>query len=183
MADQVEAFRNDLQERVWAAPADTRPEAVVLANLDCNWDQRFGHPVVRDAAAQVVAAVARTYNPAEQFFSQAKRKLRRRLGRTHLGQDMHMQDQPAEAALAANLLDPRYVRIVCGTLDDLPRAFARLEQAGIVAAQPMLDRDQRHSTLRHRIREMAPELAPVPTNSPPHSGRQPQNPPKAVMPN
>ena len=117
MADQVEAFRNDLQERVWAAPADTRPEAVVLANLDCNWDQRFGHPVVRDAAAQVVAAVARTYNPAEQFFSQAKRKLRRRLGRTHLGQDM--QDQPAEAALAANLLDPRYVRIVCGTLDDL----------------------------------------------------------------
>ena len=41
-----------------------------------------------------------------------------------------MQDQPAQAVLAANLLDPRYVEIVCGPLEELPRAFGTLEQAG-----------------------------------------------------
>ena len=95
IADQVQAFRKDLQERVRAAPADTRPEAVVLAYLDRYRDQLFGHPAARDDAGRVVAVVARTNNPAEHFFSQAKRKLRRRLGRAHLGRDM--QDQPAEA--------------------------------------------------------------------------------------
>ena len=181
MADRVQAFRQRLRKRVQAAPADTRPETVVLAYLDRYQDQLFGHPVACDDAGRVVAVVARTNNPAEQFFSQAKRQLRRRLGRAHLGRDM--QDQPAQAALAANLLDPHYVQIVCGTLDELPRTFALLEQAGTVTAQPTLDRDQRHSNLRRRIRELAPEPAHVPTSSPPHSDRHPQNPSKAVMPN
>lgn len=118
---------------------------------------------------------------AEQFFLRAKRQLRRRLGRAHLGRDM--QDQPAEAALAANVLDPHCVHVVCGTLDKLPRTFALLEQAGPVTAQPTLDRDQKHSSLRRRIRELAPVPAHIPTSSPPHSGRHPQNPSKAVMPN
>ena len=134
-----------LRERVPAAPADSRPETVVLAYLDRNQDQFFGHPIARDDAGRVVAVVARSNNPAELFFSQAKRQLRRRLGRAHLGRDM--QDQPAQAALAANLLDPHYVQIVRGTLDKLPRTFALLEQAGTVTAQPTLDRDHRDSIL------------------------------------
>ena len=76
-----------------------------------------------------------------------------------------MQDQPAQAALAANLLDPHSVQIMCGTLDKLPRTFALLEQAGTVTAQPTLDRDQKHSNLRRRIRELASEPARVPTSS------------------
>ena len=82
-----------------AHPAADQPEAVVLAYLDRYHDQLFGHPIARDAAGRAVAVVARTNNPAEQFFSQAKRKLRRRLGRAHLGRDM--QDHPAQAALTA----------------------------------------------------------------------------------
>ena len=88
-----------------------------------------------------------------------------------------------QAALAANLLDPHYVQIVSGTFDNLPRTFALLEQARTGTAQPTLDRDQRHSNLRRRIRELAPEPAHVPTSSPPHSGGHPQNPSKTVMPN
>lgn len=186
IADRVKAYRNDLRQRVaaaraQAAHADSLPEAVVLAYLDRYQGQLFGHPIARDAAGRVVAVVERTNNPAEQFFSQAKRKLRRRLGRAHLGRDM--QDQPAQAALAANLLDPHYVEIVCGTLDELPRAFAALEQSGAVTAKTVLDRNQKNADLRRRIREWALEPANVPKGSPPHSGRHPQNPSTAVIPN
>ena len=58
-----------------------------------------------------MAVVARTNNPAEQFSSQVKRKLRRQLRRAQLG-----RDQLAQAALAANLPEPRSVEVVCGTL-------------------------------------------------------------------
>ena len=96
-----------------------------------------------------MAVVERTNNPAEHFFSQAKRELRRRLGRAHLGRDM--QDQPAQVALTANLHDPDYVRIVCGTLDGLPRAFADLVRSGQATARPALDRYARNSALRRRV--------------------------------
>ena len=107
--------------------------------------------------------------------------LRRRLGRAHPGWDM--QDQSAHAPLASNVLDLRYLQIVCGDLNELPRTFALLEQAGAVTAQSTLDRNQRHSNLRRHIRELAPEPPHLPTNSPPHSGRHPHNSSRAVMPN
>ena len=168
VAARVEAYHQDLRRRVAAErarahPAADQPEAVVLAYLDRYHDQLFGHPIARDAAGRAVAVVARTNNPAEQFFSQAKRKLRRRLGRAHLGRDM--QDQPAQAALTANLLDPRYVESVCGALDELPRAFAALVQAGVAEAQPDLDRHRTNADLRRRIREWALEPDSVPKGS------------------
>ena len=82
-------------------------------------------------------AVERTNNVAEHFFATAKQQLRRRLGRVHLGRDM--EDQPAQAALAANLLCPHYVRIVCGTLDRLPQALAaQLQGCPVAQAHPGL---------------------------------------------
>ena len=92
----------------------------------------------------MVHVSARTNNVAEHFFATAKQKLRRRLGRAHLGRDM--QDQPAQAALAANLLCPEYVRIVCGTLDRLPQALA---------ATTPLQRNNRDAKLRRRNRAWA----------------------------
>ena len=163
---RVAAYHADLRQRVateraQASPADWLPEAVVLDYLDRYQGQLHGHPIACDAAGRVVAVVARTNNPAEQFFAQAKRRLRRRLGRAHLGRDM--QDQPAEAALAANLLDPRYVEILCGTLDDLPQAFAALVQSGAAKARPDLDRHRKNADLRRRIREWTLDPTGVPT--------------------
>ena len=37
-----------------------------------------------------------------------------------------MEDQPTHVALAANLKHPDSVQVVCGTVDQLPRAFAAL---------------------------------------------------------
>lgn len=186
VAARVAAYHADLRRRVDAEPEradpdDRRAEAVVLAYLDRYQGRLFGHPIARDAAGRAVAVVARTNNPAEQFFSQAKRKLRRRLGRAHLGRDM--RDQPAQAILAANLLDPRYVEIVCGTLDELPRAFAALEQSGAATARPDLDRNRKNAALRQRIREWAVETDHVPEVSRPLSGTHPKNPAPTVIPN
>ena len=103
----------------------------------------------RQRIAWAVPRLERTNNVAEHFFATSKQKLRRRLGRAHLGRDM--EDQPAQAALAANLLCPDYVRIVCGTLDRLPQAFAALDRKAITESTP-LQRNHKDAALRKRIR-------------------------------
>ena len=134
--------------------ADHRPEAVVLRYLDRYGEGLFGHPVARDAAGRIRAVVDRTNHVAEQFFATAKQQLRRRLGRAHLGRDM--EDQPAQAALAANLRDPDYVRIACGSLDRLPQALAALDREALAKATP-LQRNNQDAALRRRIRARAAE--------------------------
>ena len=97
--------------------------------------------------------MARTNNVAEHFFVTAKQKLRhRRPVRAHLGRDV--QDQPPKAALAANLLCPEYVPIVCGTLERLPQAFADLDPQAL-AATTALQRNNRDAKLRRRNRASA----------------------------
>ncbi len=63
-----------------------------------------------------------------------------------------MQDQPAQAALTANLLDPQYVKILWGTLEDLPRAFAELATSDVDWSGAALDRPRPDSQLQRRIR-------------------------------
>ena len=148
----AEAYHDSLRQRLGDQPprlSDDRPEAVVLAYLDRYSDSLFGHPVARDPGGRVLAVVERTNNVAEHFFATSKQKLRRRLGRAHLGRDM--EDQPAQAALAANLLCPDYVRIVCGTLDRLPQAFAALDRKASTTSTP-LQRNNKDAALRKRIR-------------------------------
>ncbi len=139
----------------------------MLDYLDRYWDHLFGHPLARDAEGRLVAVVERTNNPAEHSFSQAKRKLRRRVGRVHLGRDM--QGQPAQVALTANLHDADYVRIVCGTLDGRPRAFAKLVRSGQTTARPALDRYARNSDLRRRVSQWSQESGNGTTPSQPTS--------------
>ena len=83
------------------------------------------------------------------YFGAEKRKLRRRLGRAHLGRDL--EDQPAQAALVANLQHPEYVRVVCGSLDNLATAFAELDEQALEQTTP-LSRNNRDSALLRRVR-------------------------------
>jgi len=127
-AAQVQAYCRGLREQVeQAADSSSLPETVILTTLTAT---TAGSSDIR----WHVAVVERTNNPAEKFFSHAKRRLRRRLG--HLGRAI--RDQPAQAALAANLLDPNYVKVVCDTLEYLPSAFAELEPSGAARARPNL---------------------------------------------
>ena len=126
----------------------------MLGYLDRYGDGLVGHPVARDPAGRAVAVVDRTNNVIEQSFAIAKQGLRRRLGRTHLGRDL--EDQPAQVALAANLMHPDYLQVLCGTLDQLPRAFAELDRHEPIGP-PSLQRTNRNAELRRRNRAWANE--------------------------
>jgi len=151
------AYHDEIRQRVTASQAEKSnpvcptPEAIILDYLDRYSERLFGHPVARDHAGKIVAVVERTNNVAEHFFGADKQRLRRRLGRAHLGRDL--EDQPAQAALVANLRHLDYVQIVCGTLEQLPRAFAELDREEIKETTP-LQRSNRDTGLIKRIRAL-----------------------------
>ena len=161
-------LRRRFQPGSSAARGGFQPERIVLRYLDRYGDGLTGHPVARDVAGRAVAVVARTNNVLEQFFGTAKQGLRRRVGRAHLGRDL--EDQPAQAALTANLRHPDYVHIVCGTLDRLPQAFAQLDGQPC-AGPPRLERKKRNAELRRRNRAWAKDAQRQPPPEPAESSR------------
>ena len=118
-------------------------------------DHLFGHPVILDEDGTVIAVVQRTNNVDEHFFGNEKQQLRRRVGRAHLGRDL--EDQPAQAALAANLRHPDYVRILCGSLEHLHNAFAELDEQALGDATPLV-RSNRDTELQNRVRTLLKSL-------------------------
>ena len=104
-------------------------------------------------------AADRTKSVIEHVFATAKQGLFRRLGR-------EMEDQTAQAALAANLRHPDEVRILCGTLDQLPRAFAELDCQKVTGPTP-LPRNNRNAALRCRNRARADDAKQRPPPNPP----------------
>ena len=153
--EAVRDYRVELDGRIASSKTSvslsTSPSAIVVKYLNRYGDRLFGHPVRRDEKGTIVAIVERTNNVVEHFFGNEKQHLRRRLGRANLGRDL--EDQPAQAALAANLRHPDYVRVLCGSLDQLPMAFAELDEEALDRATP-LSRSNRDSTLQHRIRDL-----------------------------
>ena len=81
--------------------------------------------------------MARTNNDLERFFRGLKQDERRRCGRRTLTQDL--EHLPPAAALARNLTRPDYVETLCGSLADLPAAFAKLEPAAVARAGVSVD--------------------------------------------
>ena len=129
--------------------------ATVLKYFNKYEKSLWGHPAVRDNDNNIIAVVERTNNVAEHFFGTEKQHLRRRLGRAHLGRDL--EDQPAQAALTANLRHPDYVRILCGSLDNLHDAFANLDEQALSESSPLV-RSNRDTALQNRIRTLLKEL-------------------------
>lgn len=110
-------------------PAQDVREAVdvILTHIDDHGKNLWGHAIrLPEGAGGGVRLVARTNALAENFFKMLKHDERRRSGRKNLGQEL--EHLPAEAALVPNLECDDYVRIVCGSLDRLPAAFAELDQ-------------------------------------------------------
>ena len=156
----LQRYRKQLRQHVQQhvpdqalGPRSTVPEAIILRYLDRYGDHLVGHPVVRDEDGTILAVVHRTNNPPEYFFGDTKQDLRRRVGRAQLRRDM--QQQPAQVALVRNLRCPDYVRILCGSIDNLPAAFADLQ--GQTVLDVTLKRDHRDTELQgliHRFVEL-----------------------------
>ena len=122
---QVNRYLDDLRKSVGneSLAKPTTPQAIILKYFLKYKTQLFGHPVIRDNDGAVIAVVERTNNVDEHFFGSEKQKLRRRVGRAHLGRDL--EDQPAQVALAANLHHPDYVRYSLRLLGPSPQCLCR----------------------------------------------------------
>lgn len=129
----------------------TSPESIILKYLDRYKGHLFGHPVIRSEDGQILGVVDRTNNKAEHFFGDDKQKIRRRVGRANLGRDL--EDQPAQATLVSNLNHADYVKIVCGSLEQLSDAFATLDRDGL-KEKSVLQRNNKDAVLKKRICEL-----------------------------
>jgi hypothetical protein len=126
----VETFVASLRgRRPERGPAQDVREAIdiILDHMDTHGETLWGHVVsLSTPEGEVIRIVDRTnYNLEKGLFGEIKHGERRRSGRKNLTQDF--ENMEAAAALARNLTRPDYVELVCGTLDDLPEAFAALD--------------------------------------------------------
>ena len=151
----VEALRASLRKRrPERGPAQDTRQAIdiILRHLDDHGPSLWGHVIALPAhAGGGVRLVERTNTLLEAFFHGIKHGERRRSGRKVLTQDF--EQMPAAAVLARNLDKPDYVSIVCGSLDDLHLAFARL------------DADDRSLSLPARLRAAASDASDTDTVS------------------
>lgn len=127
----LKAFEDSLRERrPNRGPAQESREAVdlILDHIDRHGATLWGHEIrLPDGAGGGVRIVERTNNLLEGFFHEVKHGERRRSGRKILTHDFECL--PPAAAIAANLNKPDYVKLLCGSLDGLPAAFAELDSA------------------------------------------------------
>ncbi len=153
IANAAKAYQQDLRERIANTEHADRlhrsPATIILRYFERYGAYLFGHPALHDEDGAIVAVVERTNNVPEHFFGAQKQKLRRRVGRAHLGRDL--EDQPAQVALVANLQHSDYVRVVCGSLENLAATFAELDKEALDRATP-LSRDNRDSALLRTVR-------------------------------
>ncbi len=109
-------------------PAQDKRQAIdsLLDHLERHGPSLWGHAITRPASAGGgTRLVERSNLPLESFFHRLKHGERRRSGRKTLTQDL--ENLPAPALLATNLEKADYVQTLCGTLDQLPTAFAALD--------------------------------------------------------
>lgn len=100
---------------------------LILAHLESHGQYLWGHAIpIPESCGGGIRLVARTNNLLESFFHGLKHGERRRSGRKILTRDF--EQLSPEAALAQNLSRTDYVSIVCGSLKELPQAFAQLDR-------------------------------------------------------
>jgi hypothetical protein len=130
MHDQLDQLVVSLQQRrPERGPAQDTREAIdlILEHIKTHGDNLWGHAIeLPDRVGGGVRLVSRTNFLLENFFGELKHDERRRSGRKNLGQDL--EHLPAEAALVRNLFRDDYLTTVCGSLNDLPDAFAELDR-------------------------------------------------------
>ena len=117
-----------LERRPKRGPGEDTRDAIntILKHLDQHEESLWGHVVqLPEHAGGGMRLIERTNLPAEGLFSRYKRGIRRQTGKKILTQEL--ESIPPESALVSNLKDPRYVQILCGSIEKLPEAFAELD--------------------------------------------------------
>jgi len=121
----IESLKDRRPER---GPAQDTRKAIdlILRHVKDHGHNLWGHAIsLPMEQGGGIRLLERTNNLLEGFFKGMKHNERRRSGRKILTQDF--EDLPAQAALAHNLKHDDYVAIVCGSLEKLPEAFAKID--------------------------------------------------------
>lgn len=123
-------LREELRVELKCDPSPHVRESIeiVLRHLDKYWDGLFGHCLLVSDSDQRYLMVQRTNNLPERFFRGVKRFERRITGKKKLNREVDAL--PGHAFLVFNLKTPSYVKLVCGSLEQLPEAFADLARKG-----------------------------------------------------
>jgi len=109
---------------------------LILAHMDRHGPHLWGHILPLPQECGGVRSVDRTNNVLESWFGSLKHGERRRSGRKILTQDF--ERLPPSVAFAVNLSRTDYVEILCGSLGNLPGAFAKLDAVRPHAARPAM---------------------------------------------
>lgn len=127
--ESLKQFRIFLQKRRLNRGTDQdmrKAIDIILDHIEKHDESLWGHvihlPIYSGGGIRVVD---RTNICTEGFFNYLKHGERRRSGRKILSQDMEYL--PPASALVSNLKHSDYVEIICGSLDKLPEAFAKLD--------------------------------------------------------
>jgi len=131
--DQMHQQLNDLAaalqtRRPGRGPAKDTRDAIdlILQHIDTHGRNLWGHAIrLPNSAGGGIRLVSRTNYLAESFFAGVKHDERLRSGHRNLGYTL--EHLPNNVALVRNLARDDYVTTVCGSLDELPRAFAQLD--------------------------------------------------------
>lgn len=156
---QLEDFKRRLRRPASRAPRG--PHALILKHLERHREYLFNHPYVRTLDGTQAFIVDRTNNRLERRFGVIKQGLRRCTGRRQLTQDL--EDLPPMALLTLNLHCPIYVRLLCGSLENLPVAFARIG-ASCPNSADLRQHPLRHmqKQIRYQIKQRIPLSATLP---------------------
>jgi hypothetical protein len=101
---------------------------IVLRHLDKYWDGLFGHCLPLSNSNERYLIVQRTNNMPERFFRGPKRFERRVTGKKRVNREIDALS--SHALIVFNLKNSWYVESVCGSLEELPGAFAELARKG-----------------------------------------------------
>lgn len=136
VATELQDIREELDQLVTSlknrrpkrGPAQDTRDAIdlILHHIEDHSDYLWGHVIsLPEDTGGGIRVMERTNNILESFFKNMKHDERRRSGRKILTHDF--ESLPPAAALVYNLNCPDYVSIVCGSLDCLHEAFAKLD--------------------------------------------------------
>jgi hypothetical protein len=131
MKRQVDAFKTKLENIQNASSTKKDTDMKVAAKIITDHLKRhnkflWGHILALGDKDNIkFRIVDRTNNVLENLFHRMKHRERRRSGRKILTNDF--ETIPPAAALAINLSDSDYLQAVCGTLDDLPLWFSKID--------------------------------------------------------
>jgi hypothetical protein len=154
--EAVTRLREELREEVKGNPSPHVRKAIeiVLRHLDKYWDGLFGHCLPLSNSEERYLIVQRTNNMPERFFGRPKHFMRRVTGKKNVRREVDALS--SQALIVFNLKTPRYVELVCGSLDRLPQAFRDLARKG---KYPKASARERQATILDRKTRRNPDFA------------------------